>query len=198
MVLTLNKCFSLVNPMVLTLNRCFCLVNPMVLSLTLSFCLVDLMVLVRFCPYPFLFVGLLSSFPFFPFLSIPCFSFRLILSLLLVGCMHTCLHMQSSRLCITFVSHMSLSLYIFPQRKSLILTLELSSCKVLPGAARTCVGVAGCSSCLGAAWALNCRSRLHRSLRGARNGGSSLLRSEGAHGCLHVNSHSAPTTAQHP
>ena len=45
---------------------------------------------------------------------------------------------------------------------------------------------------LGAQW---CRSRLHRNLRGDRNGGSSLLRSEAAHGCLHVNSHLAPTPA---
>jgi len=47
---------------------------------------------------------------------------------------------------------------------------------------------------LGAQW---CRSRLHRSLRDDRNGGSSLLRSEAAHGCLHVNSHLAPTHAHH-
>ena len=112
---------------------------------------------VIFSPFPF--VGLFYFFSFFSFLSIPCFSFRLILSLLLVGCVHTCLHMQSSCLCITFVLHMSLALIYFSQRKSLILTLELSSCKVLPGAARACVGVAGCSSCLGAAWAFNGAAR---------------------------------------
>ena len=47
---------------------------------------------------------------------------------------------------------------------------------------------------LGAQWCCSC---LHRSFRGDRNGGSSLLRSEAAHGCLHVNSHLAPTPAHH-